>query len=206
MHGLGCWLGSQATNKLRLRIVVFVLVQKPGDLSSQLGRGQQLAHRSGGVKELPLEFRGDGVPLHDNGSAEASKNTLLFRGEGDVAGWLFIRRFIGPSSDPWSILSKLSASHSSLSASELKLSLESLIFANLAWIARSFAEFAVFSCLRAILFCGEHLRLHCRDRRMVQRVRFRELESCVIVIDVPYCDRPTFAEPGNCPKCECELS
>src|SRR5277367_589219 len=76
----------------RRRAIVLMFVQEPGDLSSQLRRGQQLTHRSGRVKELPLKFGGNRVPLHDDRSAEASKNMLLFRGESGVNGSLLVQR------------------------------------------------------------------------------------------------------------------
>jgi hypothetical protein len=69
-----------------------VLVQKPGDLPSQLGRVQQLAQGTCRIKQLAPEFRGDGVPLHDDRGAETAKDMLLFRGKRDMVGQLLTRR------------------------------------------------------------------------------------------------------------------
>ena len=63
-------------------------MQKPGDLASQRCRIQEIAHRSGGVEKLPLKFRRQRVPLHDDGGAQAAKDTLFFSDESDVAGFL----------------------------------------------------------------------------------------------------------------------
>src|SRR5580704_3768992 len=76
---------------LRFRLVVLMLVQEPGDLSSQRRRIQEIAHRSGRVEKLALKFGRQRVPLHDDGGAQAAKNTLFFGDEGDMAGLLFGR-------------------------------------------------------------------------------------------------------------------
>src|SRR3984893_19598489 len=61
---------------LRFRLVVFVLVQKPGDLSPQRRRIHEIARRSGRIEKLALKFCRQRIPLHDDGGAQAAKNTL----------------------------------------------------------------------------------------------------------------------------------
>src|SRR5579862_997843 len=141
-------LTTEIRSTLRSQIFVFVLVQKSRDLPSQLGRSQQLTHRSSSVKELPLELRRDGVPLHDDRRAKTSKDMLLFSGEGVVGRLPFIRAFerlVEIVRQPLFVVSKRAEAVTRV-----------LIFANLAWVVRLFAERVVFGCLRAILLCGEH--------------------------------------------------
>jgi hypothetical protein len=50
-----------------------MLVKKPSDLLLQLELTSQVTHRSGIIKELPLNFSGKIVPLHDHGRAETGR-------------------------------------------------------------------------------------------------------------------------------------
>ena len=127
---------------LRFRLVVFVLVQKPGDLSSQRRRIQELTHRSGGVEKLALQFCRQRVPLHDDGSAQAAKNTLFFGDEDD--GFLFgrhLHHLVEFVRQPFFVVGK-----------RAETILGILQFADLAWVVRPFDEIAVFLGLRAIFF------------------------------------------------------
>jgi hypothetical protein len=48
-----------------VRILIIVLVKKPGDLLSQGARVEQLAHAPCAIKELPLELSWKCIPLHN---------------------------------------------------------------------------------------------------------------------------------------------
>jgi hypothetical protein len=151
MAGLAFAVVAKIRSTLRSEVVIFVLVQKSSDLSSQLGRVQQLTHRSGSVKELPLEFRGYGVPLHDDRSAKTAKDMLLFGGEGAVDGFLFIRgleRFVEIVRQPLFVVGKRAEAVTRV-----------FVFLHFDRVVRLFAQGAVCGCFRPIFLCDEHLNL-----------------------------------------------
>src|SRR5690349_14329164 len=61
-----------------------MLVQKTGNSPSELRRLQQLAHGAGIVEELSLQLSRQGIPLHNQGSAETSQDLLLVLGKRDA--------------------------------------------------------------------------------------------------------------------------
>ena len=61
-----------------------MLVQKSGHLPAESRCLPQLSDRSGGIEDLPLQRRGQGVPLHDDRRARTAQN-LLFFGSKDLA-------------------------------------------------------------------------------------------------------------------------
>ena len=44
----------------------------------------QITDAAGAVEELPLEFRGNGIPAHKHGRAQALQNLLFFLGKGST--------------------------------------------------------------------------------------------------------------------------
>ena len=44
----------------------------------------QITHGAGAVEELPLELRGNGIPAHKHGGAQALQNLLFFLGKGST--------------------------------------------------------------------------------------------------------------------------
>ena len=58
-----------------------MLVKKPSNLLLQLELTIRVTHRSGVVKELPLDFSRKSIPLHDHGCAENPQHTLFNRVE-----------------------------------------------------------------------------------------------------------------------------
>jgi hypothetical protein len=84
---------------LHASFVIFVLVQEAGHLLLECACLQKLSDRTGIVEKLPLQLRGESVPLHDNRSTEAPENASFFLGQS--AGRSFslgqrdsIRRFL----------------------------------------------------------------------------------------------------------------
>lgn len=75
--------------------IILVLVQKPGDLSPQRRCLQQLAHGPGGVEDLPLQRRRQGVPLHDERRPKTPQNVFFLDGQGRAAGLVMVRNVHG---------------------------------------------------------------------------------------------------------------
>ena len=69
--------------------VVLMLVKKPSNLLLQLELTSRVTHRSGVIKELPLDFSRKIIPLHDHGCAEKPQHTLFNRMECQI--WSEIR-------------------------------------------------------------------------------------------------------------------
>jgi hypothetical protein len=84
-----------------------------------------------------LEFRREGIPLHYNRRAQASKNMLFFSGEIGVGPWLLAWRMnhlVEIVRQPFFVISKCA-----------EAVLRILKIANLTWIVRAFNEFAIFA-------------------------------------------------------------
>jgi hypothetical protein len=69
--------------------VVLMLVKKPSNLLLQFELTGRVTHRSGVIKELPLDFSRKIIPLHDHGCAEKPQHTLFDRMEYQI--WSEIR-------------------------------------------------------------------------------------------------------------------
>src|ERR1700752_638733 len=74
---------------------ILVLVQKSGDLPAERRCLQQLAHGSGGIEDLPLQQRRQGVPFHDDRHPKAPQHVLFFGIEGRAAGPVMLRYMHG---------------------------------------------------------------------------------------------------------------
>ena len=57
--------------------IILMLVKIPSNLLLQLELTSQVTHRSCVIKELPLDFSGKIIPLHDHGRAETPQHTLF---------------------------------------------------------------------------------------------------------------------------------
>ena len=69
--------------------VVLMLVKESSNLLLQLELTSRATHRSGVIKELPLDFSRKIIPLHDHGCAEKPQHTLFNRMECQI--WSEIR-------------------------------------------------------------------------------------------------------------------
>ena len=68
-----------------------MVVQKSGNLPAELRCLHRPSNRPGGVEDLPLQHRRQGVPLHDEGRAKTTQNVLLVSREGCAAGMVLLR-------------------------------------------------------------------------------------------------------------------
>jgi len=59
-----------------------MIVKEPSYLSLEWRRLLQVPDGTGAVEELPLELRGNSIPAHKHGRAQALQNLLFFLGEG----------------------------------------------------------------------------------------------------------------------------
>jgi hypothetical protein len=62
--------------------VILMIVKEPSYLSLEWRRLLQVPDGTGAVEELPLELRGNSIPAHKHGRAQALQNLLFFLGEG----------------------------------------------------------------------------------------------------------------------------
>ena len=61
-----------------------MIVKEPSYLSLEWRRLLQVPDGTGAVEELPLELRGDGIPAHKHGRAQALQNLFFFLGKGST--------------------------------------------------------------------------------------------------------------------------
>ena len=62
---------------LRFLLVILMIVKEASYLSLERRRLLQITDGTGAVEELPLELRGDGIPAHKHGRAQALQNLLF---------------------------------------------------------------------------------------------------------------------------------
>src|SRR6266511_1589677 len=61
-----------------------MIVKEASYLSLEWRRLLQIADGTGAVEELPLELRGNSIPAHKHGRAQALQNLLFFLGKGSM--------------------------------------------------------------------------------------------------------------------------
>src|ERR1700704_1881820 len=127
---------------------ILVLVQKSGYLPAERRCLQQLAHGSGGIEDLPLQQRRQGVPLHDDRRPKTSQNVLFFGSKGRAAGRVLLRYM------HWIVISIRDASPVIRQRDEAVLQV--LKFMAFLSAGRTLDEFAALDCFRAILLRFEH--------------------------------------------------
>jgi hypothetical protein len=66
----------------RLLPVILMIVKEASNLSLQRGSFLQITQSAGALEELALELRGNGIPLHEQGCAQALQDLLLLVSEG----------------------------------------------------------------------------------------------------------------------------
>src|SRR3989442_15114267 len=69
---------------LRFLLVILMIVKEASYLSLERRCLLQIPDCSGAVEELPLELRGNGIPAHKHGRAQALQNLLFFLSEGSI--------------------------------------------------------------------------------------------------------------------------
>src|SRR6201997_137378 len=124
---------------------ILVLVQKSGDLPAERRCLQQLAHGSGGIEDLPLQQRRQGVPLHDDRRPKTPQNV---GSKGRAAGLVLLRYMHGI------VISIREASLVIRQRDEAVLQV--LKFTAFLSAGRTLDEFGALGCFRAILLRFEH--------------------------------------------------
>jgi hypothetical protein len=76
---------------IRFLLVILMIVKEASDLSLERRCRLQVTDGTGAVEELPLELRGNGIPAHKHGRAQALQNLPFFLGE-DRAVFAFLSR------------------------------------------------------------------------------------------------------------------
>jgi hypothetical protein len=71
-----------ASPLVRFLLVILMIVKEASYLSLERRCLLQITDAAGAVEELPLELRGNSIPPHKHGRAQALPNLLLFLGEG----------------------------------------------------------------------------------------------------------------------------
>src|SRR5437879_6300785 len=59
-----------------------MIVKEASNLPLQRGSLPQITHSAGALEELALELRGNGIPLHEHGRAQALQDLLFLVSEG----------------------------------------------------------------------------------------------------------------------------
>src|SRR6185437_898757 len=128
---------------------ILVLVQKSGDLPAERRCLPQLSDGSGGIEDLPLQRRRQGVPLHDNRRPKTAQN-LLFFGSNDLAAGPI--QFVNVHGI---VISICEAALVIRQRDEAVLQV--LISSAFVSISRTLDGFAVLGCFHAILLEFEHV-------------------------------------------------
>jgi hypothetical protein len=133
----------------RYRLVIFMIVQKAGDTSSQRGRVQDVAHGAGVVEQLSLQFRRDDAPQHENGGAETTKDMLILLGQGAADSLVrHMNRFLVIVRQPFLVVGE-----------HAEAVFQVAEFANFAGNIRLLHKSGVFGRFRAVLLRREHVAL-----------------------------------------------
>src|ERR1700758_1317284 len=127
---------------------ILVLVQKSGDLPAERRCLQQLAHGSGGIEDLPLQQRRQGVPLHDDRRPKTPQNVPFFGSKGRAAGPVLLVNVRGIVTSICEV--SLVVRHRDEAV------LQVLKFTAFLSAGRTLDEFAALGCFRAILLRFEH--------------------------------------------------
>src|SRR4029453_7217131 len=91
---------------IRFLPVILMIGKEASYLSLERRCLLQIPDGTGAVEELPLELRGNGIPAHKHGRAQALQNLLFFLGEGSTVLAILSPRLIEMNCHPFLVFGK----------------------------------------------------------------------------------------------------
>ena len=146
-----------ASRLIRFLLVILMIVKETSYLSLQRGCSLQITDGTGAVEEFPLQLRGNSIPAHEHGRAQALQNLFFFLSEGGtvVASLSPLNRLIDMDRHPLFVFGKRRVGL-----------LQIVEFTHFVRRTRCVGEECPeFGCFRSVLLCSEHLTRPFAGRR-----------------------------------------